>query len=104
VEWIGWCWDSAAGASFVKWATDQGLLAAQLGPSFSLERGNGAKNVALTAHFYELAMDGMWGSEGGVRARVVSRHKDRLSWTVVDAKVVRVHSHRRCHPFGFRGG
>jgi TPR repeat protein len=43
----------------VKRAADQGRLGAQYSYAFCLERGTGvAKDLALAAHFYKLAMDG----------------------------------------------
>jgi TPR repeat protein len=59
VEGIGCAADPAVGVSFVKRAADQGLPIAQYSYAFYLERGTGvAKDLALAAHFYKLAMDG----------------------------------------------
>jgi TPR repeat protein len=55
----------------VKRAADQGNPVAQYNYAFYLERGRGvAKDLALAAHFYKLAMDGGFEDAETAYARV----------------------------------
>jgi TPR repeat protein len=59
MDGIGCEADPAAGASLMRQAANQGNVNAQFKYADYLERGVGvAKDLALAAHFYILAMDG----------------------------------------------